>query len=274
MNRHAITVTSTAVILLAAAGTTVTAATTNTVTREVASSATPAGRPAFHAQDARYGITGSRSVTRLKQRLRATANATGALKRQHITGTYNKATRASVARVQRRLGYTGKNADGILGPSSAAHLGLRWIPVATPAPAPTPQPGASGTSRRALTGHELVDVLTRAGFTEPSIRTAWAIAMRESRGTPSAVSQANTNGTRDHGLFQINDIHRGTYDFTTIYNADANAAIAYRLSAGGTDFSAWAIGDKGWAGHLKRTAPNTWAELNRQVDNWKTRYPQ
>jgi hypothetical protein len=98
--------------------------------------------------------------------------------------------------------------------------------------------------------------------------------MRESNGQPGAIGHVNPNGTRDHGLFQVNDIHLGrSLDPAVMYDPDSNAAAAFKMSSHGTDFSAWGIGTKGWAGHLMRTLPTTYAQLNAAYQKWYDRYP-
>lgn len=61
-----------------------------------------------------------------------------------------------------------------------------------------------------LSPQKLKRVLRNVGFKGVARKTAWAIAMRESRGIPDIVSEPNWNGTRDHGLFQLNDVHLRT----------------------------------------------------------------
>ena len=126
----------------------------------------------------------------------------------------------------------------------------------------------------ALSLTELVSVLERAGFEGEGLRTAWAVAMRESHGRPGALSPANSNGTRDHGLFQLNDIHLGrSIDASQVYDAASNAAAAYRMSKGGTDWSSWGLGHKGWAGHLEQVKPATYQALNARFQEWYARFP-
>ena len=126
----------------------------------------------------------------------------------------------------------------------------------------------------ALSPRELVNVLEKAGFKGEGLRTAWAVAMRESHGRPGALSPQNSNGTRDHGLFQLNDIHLGrSIDASQVYDAAANAAAAYRMTKHGTDWSAWGIGHTGWAGHLEKAKPETYAALNARFQEWYARFP-
>jgi hypothetical protein len=97
--------------------------------------------------------------------------------------------------------------------------------------------------------------------------------MRESGGYPAIVGPPNSNGTRDHGLFQINDVHRSYVDFTRIYDALYNAQVAYSFTRGGVDFSAWGLGTTGWAGQLKAQYPAYWAMLRDRMLEWRAKYP-
>jgi cell wall-associated NlpC family hydrolase len=129
-------------------------------------------------------------------------------------------------------------------------------------------------SKGRLGPHQLVDVLRRAGFSGEGLRTAWALAMRESGGRPGALSKVNGDGTRDHGLFQLNSIHVGRVSpADKVFDAEANARAAYKLSHHGTNFSAWGIGHTGWAGHLERTQPATYAAYNKRFQELLATYP-
>lgn len=57
------------------------------------------------------------------------------------------------------------------------------------------------------TGRDHIEALIRHTFGEESA-TAIAIAKAESGLDPNIVSEPNKNGTRDVGLFQVNDIHK------------------------------------------------------------------
>jgi hypothetical protein len=64
--------------------------------------------------------------------------------------------------------------------------------------------------------------------------TAASVAMAESSGDPGATN-ANSNGSTDRGLFQINSIWGGL----STYDPAANARAAIQISHNGTDFSPW-----------------------------------
>jgi len=125
-----------------------------------------------------------------------------------------------------------------------------------------------------LTAQRLRRVVGAAGFAGAAKRTAWALAMRESRGIPDIVSPINSNGTRDNGLFQINDVHQTNHDFAQILTAKGNAQIAYLLSQNGTDFGAWGVGRTGWAEHLYQTQPKFWLYLQNELKVWRAQYPK
>ena len=148
--------------------------------------------------------------------------------------------------------------------TSATGVSVRVGHVVGPLGAPDrqPVPGA------------LVSVLEKAGFHGEGLHVAWAVAMRESHGRPGALGAMNSNGTRDHGLFQLNDIHLGrSIEPAQVYDADTNAATAYRMTKGGTDWSAWGIGHTGWAGHLEQSKPAAYAQINERFQEWYSRFP-
>ncbi|MES2367815.1 MAG: transglycosylase SLT domain-containing protein [Pseudomonadota bacterium] len=77
-------------------------------------------------------------------------------------------------------------------------------------------------------------------------RTAYAICMAESRGNPDATGY-NQNGTADRGLMQVNSIHADMVggNLASLYDPATNIKIAYSLSKGGTDWTAWSTYNNG-----------------------------
>ncbi len=257
----------------------VTPAASPSVVSATASTVSPAlaahtSKPTFKQSAARFG-TNSKSVRNLQRQLIRKSSATRALRQSGATGSYYTATRASVKNFQRKLGYNQSKATGIVDSRSAKRLGMRWIADGAGASSTTMSVGGlpSGTNGAALSPAQLKSVLLAAGFGEPAIRTAYGIAMRESRAYPRVVSPQNSNGTQDHGLFQINDVHRSTTDFTQIYEPVYNAQVAYRLSYGGSNFEHWGIGTSGWAGTLQRTSPVYWQFLQDEMVRFRAQYP-
>lgn len=109
----------------------------------------------------------------------------------------------------------------------------------------------------ALSHTELRELLSLTGFSGKGLRTAWAVAMRESTGNPLA---HNTNSrTRDnsYGLFQINmfgtleSYRQDKYDLRSndvLFDPVRNAEIAFQLSKQGTDFGHWNVGPNAYRG--------------------------
>lgn len=147
----------------------------------------------------------------------------------------NGSTSASLKDALKALGQGGVSAAGqgpattSSGSASTTAPGLAARP-ASRAEAVARSQQYAGTST-ALAPEQLKAVLARQGFSGEALHIAWALAMRESNGEPGAIGHVNPNGTRDHGLFQVNDIHLGrSLDPAVMYDPDSNAAAAYKMS--------------------------------------------
>jgi hypothetical protein len=94
-------------------------------------------------------------------------------------------------------------------------------------------------SAPALTLSELRAVAARAGFSGQGLDIAVAVALAESGGYPGAVGDKNAGGS--YGLWQVNVRWHPEYKDTpdALLDPDANAAAAFKISKGGTDWSAW-----------------------------------
>jgi len=68
----------------------------------------------------------------------------------------------------------------------------------------------------------------------------WALAKRESGFVANAVG-VNNNGTRDVGLWQINQCNWGTLSAEQVTDPWTNVQIAMRLSNNGTRFVPWQL---------------------------------
>ena len=99
-----------------------------------------------------------------------------------------------------------------------------------------------------LTKTDLVKLLSAVGFEGKALREAWAIAMKESRGNPLSHNGNRNTGDNSYGLFQVNMIGSMGQErrdkFSLDYNAElldpvVNAKVAYHMSKGGKDWSAW-----------------------------------
>ena len=113
-------------------------------------------------------------------------------------------------------------------------------------PTPGKVPGKNEKGGKALLGW-----LQAVGFKGDALRTAWAIGMRESGGNPKAYNGNAGTGDKSYGLFQINMINslgparRKQYGLKSneeLFDPLVNAKVAYKMSKGGKDFGAWAVG--------------------------------
>lgn len=103
---------------------------------------------------------------------------------------------------------------------------------------------------KTLTKAELKDLLKEVGFEGKALRTAWAVAMKESNGRPKAHNNNVSTGDNSYGIFQINMLGQLGVDrkekFELVKNADlfdpvTNAQIAFHMTDGGTNWSSWKV---------------------------------
>lgn len=99
-----------------------------------------------------------------------------------------------------------------------------------------------------LTDRQLKELLHAVGFRGEALKKAWAVAKKESNGRPLAFNGNAKTGDSSFGLFQINMINvlgpdrREKYglNFTAeLMNPVINAQVAYHMSNGGENWSAW-----------------------------------
>ena len=98
-------------------------------------------------------------------------------------------------------------------------------------------PTASKLSRA-----QIADAMRKAGWPESAIPIGVAVAMAESGGNPRAVNRANSNGSSDHGLFQINSIHGSLLKTGDPYNPVDNARMALKVyKDAGNSWRPWSV---------------------------------
>jgi|688.fasta_scaffold06432_36 hypothetical protein len=99
-----------------------------------------------------------------------------------------------------------------------------------------------------LSDLELVALLKAVGFEGKALREAWAVAKKESTGRPLAHNGNASTGDNSYGLFQINMLGElgeerrkkfGLDSNAELLNPVVNAQIAYHMSGGGDNWSAW-----------------------------------
>jgi hypothetical protein len=100
----------------------------------------------------------------------------------------------------------------------------------------------------ALTDRQLKELLYSVGFRGEGLKKAWAVAKKESNGRPLAFNGNTSTGDSSFGIFQINMIgllkddrkEKFGINFTSeLLNPVINAQVAYHMSNGGEDWSAW-----------------------------------
>jgi hypothetical protein len=99
-----------------------------------------------------------------------------------------------------------------------------------------------------LTDRQLKELLHSVGFRGEGLKKAWAVAKKESNGRPLAFNGNTDTGDTSFGIFQINMIgllkddrkEKFGINFTSeLLNPVINAQVAYHMSNGGEDWSAW-----------------------------------
>jgi hypothetical protein len=123
-----------------------------------------------------------------------------------------------------------------------------------------------------LSETDLANLLHLVGFEGKSLRLAWAIVMRESRGHVSSHNKQTSTGDNSYGLFQINMLGSLGEDrrdkFGIKSNAElldpvVNAQAAFYMSAHGTNFGSWGLGPDAYDGTPEEPA----------VTDWLSKYP-
>jgi hypothetical protein len=99
-----------------------------------------------------------------------------------------------------------------------------------------------------LTDKQLKQLLQAVGFEGKALRTAWAIAKRESQGRPMAYNGNRKTGDSSYGIFQINMlgnlgvIRKEKFNLRSnvlLFDPVINAEITYYMTDGGKDWSSW-----------------------------------
>lgn len=99
-----------------------------------------------------------------------------------------------------------------------------------------------------LTPAQIATVAAGAGFRGTALRNAVAVALAESGGRTDAVGvNSDRWRSRDRGLWQINDHWHPEVSDALAFNPVTCARAAYRISAGGTNWSPWSTWKNGAA---------------------------
>jgi hypothetical protein len=104
------------------------------------------------------------------------------------------------------------------------------------------------TAKTRLEPLTLKEILYSVGFRGQDLKEAWGTAMKESTGRPLAHNRNSNTGDNSYGLFQINMIGSlgparlkqfGLKNNKELFDPYVNAKIAFEMSNGGKDWSAW-----------------------------------
>ena len=118
-----------------------------------------------------------------------------------------------------------------------------------------------------LSPTELADLLSLVGFKGKSLKLAWAITMRESRGHPLSHNDSKYSGDNSYGLFQINMLgslgadRREKFGIQTnaeLFDPVTNAKAAFYMSARGTNFGSWGLGPDAYDGTSAEPEVSKW----------------
>ena len=101
---------------------------------------------------------------------------------------------------------------------------------------------------QAMSDEDLKSLLMAVGFEGKALKTAWAIAKRESNGRPMAYNGNRNTGDSSYGIFQINMLgnlgidRKEKFDLKSnvlLFDPVINAEITYYMTKGGEDWSSW-----------------------------------
>ena len=116
---------------------------------------------------------------------------------------------------------------------------------------------------------DLADMLELVGFKGSSLKTAWAVVMRESRGNANSHNKTSSTGDNSYGLFQINMLGSLGEDrrekFGIKSNAElldpvTNAQAAFYMTGRGENFGSWGLGPNAYDGTSAEQAVTVWLD--------------
>lgn len=121
-----------------------------------------------------------------------------------------------------------------------------------------------------LTGVQLAALLKEVGFDGAALKTAWAVAMRESHGHPTSHNTNLYTGDDSYGLFQVNMIGAmgagrrvwlGIQHNAQLLDPVTNVQAVYRMTHGGQDWGSWGLGPNAYRGAADPETVARWLPL-------------
>lgn len=150
---------------------------------------------------------------------------------------------------------------GVAAVATTAANAIQPVPNTKPQAVKVVDPLDKFRGAKTLTNDELIELLSTVGFKGKSLRTAWAVAMKESRGHPTSHNNTISTGDNSYGLFQINMIGSlgkdrlakfnekfGMLKHDELFDPVTNVQVVYYMTQGGTDWSSWGLGPNAYDG--------------------------
>jgi hypothetical protein len=118
-----------------------------------------------------------------------------------------------------------------------------------------------------FTPTELADMLELVGFEGYSLKLAWSVVMRESRGNSGSHNKTASTGDNSYGLFQINMLGYlgedrrekfGIKSNAELFDPVTNAQAAFYMTSRGKNFGSWGLGPDAYDGTASEPAVTVW----------------
>lgn len=156
---------------------------------------------------------------------------------------------------------------GVAAVATTAANAIQPVPITKPQAVKVVDPLDKFRGAKTLTNDELIELLSAVGFKGKSLRTAWAVAMKESNGRPVAHNNTISTGDNSYGIFQVNMIGSlgkdrlalfnekfGMLKPTELFDPVTNVQVVYYMTRGGTDWSSWGLGAGAYDGTPSESA--------------------